>query len=416
MRPGISGRAKLKILIITFNFAPQIGGVADIASTQASGFLARGHEVCVATEFNAARQNQDCPKGVCLQQFKIGNSLADAHADPFELKAYQQYILNGGWDAILVNCWQNRATDIALPLLRDVRATKILASQGFNAHLWRPYPRPFWGIGSWLRWQPYVWRLPKRMKLFDQLVFVGKRRNGGMFFDHLVARRVVPSRVSVIPNGVHLSRVARSRTRFREAYAITSRHVVLNVATYSSRKNQLATLNDFMRLNRPDSTLVFIGADFNEYQAAMARTYEAERRRFPCARVLFLEKIPKELIYAAYAASDVFVLSSKSEAQPLAILDGMASGVPFVSTNVGCVSELPGGLIRRSGWATTNALRSLLDDPELRRKLGEEGRHACERKYNWERVLDSYEELFVQLGGPSHPERRAARGANARLR
>src|SRR5205823_675996 len=103
------------------------------------------------------------------------------------------------------------------------------------------------------------------------------------------------------------------------------------------------------------------------------------------------------MIYAAYQAADVFILSAKQETQPLVLLEAMAAGVPFISTNTGCVKEFPGGSVVPTGRETTQAVIRLLDDSNLRQKLGAQGRAACEVKYDWERVLDAYEELFARL-------------------
>jgi glycosyltransferase involved in cell wall biosynthesis len=113
--------------------------------------------------------------------------------------------------------------------------------------------------------------------------------------------------------------------------------------------------------------------------------------------VIYLELASSEMLYTAYLSPDVFVVNAEQETQPLAILDAMAAGVPFISTNAGCVSEFPGGIVVPSGTETTQAIPRLLDDAALRQRLGAEGRAACEQTYDWERVLDAYERLFAQL-------------------
>lgn len=392
----------MKILIISFTFPPQVGGVSEVALTQALGFAARGHEVSVATEYDAARQSGPAEGGINIRQFKIGGTLGGATRYMGEEEAYRKFITTEPADVMLLHCWQNRATDEAIPALPQSRAKKVFLSHGFDAHVWKPHPRFSWGLGSWLRAQPYVWRLPRMMKAFDRLVFLSARCDAGRFFDHWVAERLLPSRVSIIPNGVHLSSFRQTPADFRKAYGIETKYMVLNVANYCDRKNQLATLRDFMSANRPDATLVFIGGEFNDYQKEMARVQEERRALFPQARIVFLEKAPREMIYAAYQAADVFMLSAKQETQPLAILDAMAAGRPFLSTNAGCVSEFPGGLVMPSGPAMTRAIQRLLDDTALRRQLGAQGRAACETKYDWERVLDAYEDLFVHLTSRAH--------------
>jgi glycosyltransferase involved in cell wall biosynthesis len=390
----------VKILVTSFTFPPQANGVSEVAKTQSAGLAARGHEVTVATGFDAARSPAHSPPGVVVRQFGVSGAASVRGGCRGETAAYGQFIACYDGDIILCNGWQTWATDVAIPFFPKSKARKVIVSHGFAAHVWHPYRHFAWGFGQWLRAQPYVLRLPKMMKAFDRLIFLSSRCDAGRFFDHSVARRLFSDRISVIPNGVHLSALENARADFRQQWNIATKHLLLNVAYYSALKNQLATLRDFMRANRPDATLVFIGSEFNDYSAAMKNFYESSRAKFPHSQVLFLEKIPRETIYAAYRAADVFILSSRRETQPLAILDAMASGVPFISTKVGCVSDFPGGWIVGSGRATTQTINEFLDRPDLRRQLGEEGRAACVAKYNWNEVMAAYESVFERLLQP----------------
>lgn len=370
--------------------------MAEVARTQAAGFVARGHQVTVATGWHAARTEAHAPPGVSVRQFRVSGTLAIGGCQG-EVAAYQEFLVREPADVILFHCWQDWAADAAQPVLARRAGAKVLLSHGFDAQVWKPMPRFPWGLGVWWRAKPYVRRLPEMMRVFDRLIFLSGQADRGRFFDVGVARRVCPERVTVIPNGVHLAEFKRSHGDFRKTHGLATKHLLLNVANYCDRKNQLATLQDFMAANREDATLVFIGGEFNDYQAQMMREQQKLHPRFPRARVQCLEKIPKPQIYAAYQAADVFLLGAKFETQPLAILDAMAAGVPFISSDSGCVREFPGGLVVPMGTETTRAMHRLLDESASRRELGAQGRAACETKYDWERVLDAYEKLFSEL-------------------
>lgn len=387
----------MKILVTSFTFPPQANGVSEVARTQSAGWAALGHEVTVATGFDSARSPAHSPPGVSVKQFSVSGSACIRGGCQGDTAAYGQFIGSYDGDIILCNGWEIWATDVAIPFFPKSKARKVMVSHGFGAHLWHPYRRFAWGLGQWLLAQPYVLRLPKMMKAFDRLIFLSPRRDAGRFFDHSVARRFFSDRISILPNGVHLSALENARADFRRQWNLNTKHLLLNVAYYSPLKNQLATLRDFVRANRPDATLVFIGSAFNDYSARMESFYQSSRAQFPRAQVLFLEKIPRETINAAYRAADVFILSSKQETQPLAILDAMACGVPFISTNVGCVRDFPGGWVVSSGRRTTQAIHDLLDKPGLRLQLGEQGSAACIAKYDWNHVLTEYEHLFARL-------------------
>jgi glycosyltransferase involved in cell wall biosynthesis len=85
-------------------------------------------------------------------------------------------------------------------------------------------------------------------------------------------------------------------------------------------------------------------------------------------------------INEALAASDIFVLSSRSEGFSNALIEGLASGLPCVSTFVGGASELVrpgvnGFLIERENYREmAKVLLMLAKDPDLRKKLAEGAR------------------------------------------
>ncbi|HWG56061.1 MAG TPA: glycosyltransferase, partial [Gaiellaceae bacterium] len=80
------------------------------------------------------------------------------------------------------------------------------------------------------------------------------------------------------------------------------------------------------------------------------------------------------------AAADVFALSSDWEGLPLALLEAMALGTPVVATAVNgvpdAISDGDNGLLvpRRDPAALAQALARVLDDDELRRRLGSRAR------------------------------------------
>ena len=80
-------------------------------------------------------------------------------------------------------------------------------------------------------------------------------------------------------------------------------------------------------------------------------------------------------ISALYAASDVFVLSSRYEGNPLVVMEAMASGLPIVATSVGSVPELVPANVGRlvspgNPESLAAAMRQLAGDLPLARSLG----------------------------------------------
>ena len=101
---------------------------------------------------------------------------------------------------------------------------------------------------------------------------------------------------------------------------------------------------------------------------------------------------------------DVAVLTSVSEAQPLALLEAMAAGRPTVSTAVGGCAELlggsrPAGLLTRprDPRATAAAILRLAADPALRAEMGAEGRRRARLRHDPDAVAGAYRRLYERL-------------------
>jgi glycosyltransferase involved in cell wall biosynthesis len=387
----------LKILITTFTYPPNADGVAEASAVLAQGLARRGHAVTVATEFHPERKPNAPDANPRVEQFKITGYSNWRIGIRGETDAYQKFLRSFSGDLAVFETWDAWCTHLAVPCLGEIKAKKVLVSHGFAAHIWKSHRKFPWGLGYWMGGWPLVLKMPLLMRKFHQVVFLSQRRDRGRFFDHRMAHATGCRNYSIIPNGVHWEDLQNARTDFRQAYHVDSKYLLLNVANYCDRKNQLATIRDFMPVNHPEATLVFIGSEFNDYSQEMNRLYESNRARYPQAKVVLLEKVTKEMINAAYRTADVFILSAKQETQPLAILDAMASGVPFISTAAGCVAEFPGGWVVPSGRKTTQAIQRFLSDPILRHRLGREGQSACKANYDWNRVIDAYENLFGRL-------------------
>ena len=103
------------------------------------------------------------------------------------------------------------------------------------------------------------------------------------------------------------------------------------------------------------------------------------------------------------SALDVFVLSSVTEALPVAILEAMASGLPIVSTDVGGVSEVaPADRValfcrpRDSTGLATNMLH--IANPKIIRAMGAAAYSQADRTGGIERMRDEYWTLYHRLG------------------
>jgi glycosyltransferase involved in cell wall biosynthesis len=102
-----------------------------------------------------------------------------------------------------------------------------------------------------------------------------------------------------------------------------------------------------------------------------------------------------------YAAADVVILPSRSEGVPLVVLEALASSRCVVASNVGAIHEVLdsscGILIEEPRAAEfARAINSLLNEPELREKMGAAGRRKMEASHDIRKTRETLAGLFDQ--------------------
>jgi glycosyltransferase involved in cell wall biosynthesis len=144
----------------------------------------------------------------------------------------------------------------------------------------------------------------------------------------------------------------------------------------------------------PDATFDVVGdGPQREPLAALTHTLGLERA------VRFLGH--RDDIPALLAAADIFVLPSRSEAFPNAVLEAMAAGLPVVATAVGGIVELvadtrTGLLVRPDDPASLAArLCDVMLDAPFASRLGEAARAEAHARYSFDRMVDSFDRLYV---------------------
>jgi N-acetyl-alpha-D-glucosaminyl L-malate synthase BshA len=106
-------------------------------------------------------------------------------------------------------------------------------------------------------------------------------------------------------------------------------------------------------------------------------------------------------------ASDVFLLTSQTESFGLAALEGLACGVPVVATRVGGLPEVvregETGFLRDVGdiASMAQAVRRLLEDGALRRRMGEAARDDALTRFRKQPILEQWEALLGRVQAAS---------------
>ena len=214
------------------------------------------------------------------------------------------------------------------------------------------------------------------------------------------------SRVTFIPNGVEerFYRLGeRSGTESRTAASRERR--LIAVGSLIERKG-LDTIVRALALLPPDppTSLILLG-DGPERQslAALARSLGvADRVELPGA-------VPASEVDTFLSRADVFVLASRSEGRPNALLEAMAAGLPVVASDIdgvrGLIRDRENGLLFSPAGhqELASRLHELGSDPALAAKLGAAARdHLMAAGLTWPAAAARYLDLYRQaLATPS---------------
>lgn len=221
-------------------------------------------------------------------------------------------------------------------------------------------------------------------------------------------------KVERIPNGVDTHRfhpvgVAR-RAALRKAVGVPEEAlVVVFVGAIRPVKGVDVLASAWARLtaSMPSLHLLLVGPYRQEehwgVDAEYVRRVEALLRTggTSARQVSFVGQVPDVRRYLQ--AADLFVLPSRSEGMPNALLEAMACGLPFVATRLGCVEEMappeqhPYLVPVDDVDALAEAVLSLARDADARRRLSTAVRRTVEARYSLDVVADRYVDLYRRL-------------------
>jgi glycosyltransferase involved in cell wall biosynthesis len=118
--------------------------------------------------------------------------------------------------------------------------------------------------------------------------------------------------------------------------------------------------------------------------------------------VVFEGAINQDRIRDFYAAADAFCLPSFAEGVPVVLMEAMAMELPCVTTHIAGIPELirdgiDGLLAPPSDLdALANSLARLMDDAELRQRMGKSGRARVVEHFDLRRSVERLARIFAE--------------------
>ena len=196
---------------------------------------------------------------------------------------------------------------------------------------------------------------------------------------------------AVIPPGVEINRFTRSKDwgLVNELNIGDKTIVLLYVGRLPPEKNVGRLLKEVQKLRKDNVKLLIVG-DGSERRRLekMCGTLGLEKK------VIFLGI--REDVERFYSIADIFISPSKYEPFGQVILEAMASGLPCVTFKrmlpeyevaadeiiEDAVTGYCVNPYEKDGFR--KRLIYLIENPEIRKKMGEAGRRVCQKKYTWE--------------------------------
>jgi glycosyltransferase involved in cell wall biosynthesis len=197
----------------------------------------------------------------------------------------------------------------------------------------------------------------------------------------------------VIDNGVDLSRLAVRQTPILSG---GSAHVV-SVGRLNSQKDFPTLLRAWSRVERavPTARLTIAG-DGPQRDSLKSLTGSLRLKNAHFAG--FVNDIPSLLIQG-----DIYVQSSAWEGTPLALAEAMGAELAPVVTNVDSMPDMVAhersGLVVEKGQPQllADAIKQLISNPDRARAMAANARDEAHRRFNVDRMVDRYAELYRRL-------------------
>lgn len=403
----------MNILLCCEHFHPSVGGVQKMMYELGLRFVMKGHEVAVATSWRADRR-EDSVDGIRIHSFRVSGNSASGIAG--EIDRYQNFLINGRFDFLIVMAAQQWTFDAMLPVLDRIRYRKLHIPCGYSGFYLRKYAS-------------YYRDMEAHLRKFDQLIY-----NSTNYRDVNFARdRNIPN-INIIPAGAsELEFLNPNKGKIREELGIDQGDFVyLSVGAPAFNKGHKEILQSYLLLDVPfPSTLVLNGNYDTCGEAASGKPAlssregikemgrrmfgrspfnimrMAEKNRDPRKRIVFAN-LEREKLISLFFDADLFLFASHVEYSPLVIFECLAAGLPFLSIPVGNVDEIAawsgGGVLcpghqSKEGFSSADPLvfsremRTLSLDKEKRNRLSANGRQAWLDKFTWKVIADQIEQL-----------------------
>lgn len=373
----------MKIVQVTPFFAPHFGGVESHVYELSRELHRRGHDVTIVTSrYDPALPAEETIDGLRVVRSRTRGVVLNTPLDP----AVGELLRGRAADVVHIHYPPPVTPYFAARALRTEHVPILLT---YHCDLFLP------GLSGRLLTEIYERIfLAGLLNRVDRIVV--HTRSYGNTSAMLRSRAV-----EVIPSLVDAERFQHPQNveELRAALGLEGKRVLIFTGRLVASKG-LDTLVRAMPFLPADVHLLLVGSG-----PRLGDLKTIARRLGVASRVQFHVDVNYEDLPRYYAMSDVFVFPSENrlEGFGLAAAEAMASGLPVVVADIPGPREVidPGreGLLADPMVPEEFArpVLTLLNDPALRKKMGEAGRVRVRTRYSLEKVTNELERVYREL-------------------
>ena len=204
--------------------------------------------------------------------------------------------------------------------------------------------------------------------------------------------------IEVIPNFVDLARFRRDRA-LSALFVSPGEKLLCHVSNFRPVKRVVDVVEVFRQVQQKiPSKLLMVGDGPDR-----AKAEQYCRQHHISDKVLFFGHLPN--IEEVVGACDLFILPSVTESFGMAALEALASEVPVIATRSGGLPEVVDhgvdGFLLEVGDvdAMARCAIEILQDDDLRARMGAAGRAAAEERFSIDKVIPRYVEFYEKTLG-----------------
>lgn len=387
----------MKIFHCVESYFPSVGGMQEVVKQLSERLVKLGHEVIVLTRFHPERNFNEL-NGVKIKAFRIeGNPKKVENENDQE---YVDFLLNNSSDIIAFFAAQQWATDLALPLLKKLKAKRVSVPTGYSGLYWPEFKSYFEDMKTYIH-------------DYDMNVYLSDD-----YRDINYARENNVKHLTLIPNGAAEDEfLVASKVDVREELKIDHNDfLILLVGSYTGWKGHKEAIELFLRSKLKNATLLMIGNNYESFKFNYLKnpflTFLLFYNRILGNKKIIFRYLTRELTVAAYKQANLFLFPSNIECSPIVLFECAAARLPFLSTDVGNSREIAewtkGGEILpthkdANGFShviikeSVDILNKLYEDQAKRDKMGQQSFEIWKQKYSWEAIAKQYEKLYLEL-------------------